>query len=225
MSAKGGREKARSGGTVVHASDFEGFLERLKSPERPAAVLFVGEYRFPSHLWDEALFDGAFRALREAVSEIHSRFSYDAASPDLDLASLHHDLRNPGLFGEARLLVVRRAEGLCRFAGRPRKPNERTPFEAAVVRFERETTGGAALLVSLPTRTAADPLAKDLLAAGGAVVVCSRPEIGAGEASGFSFASAVVEGRGADAIRLLSAILREGLSFVPGKREREPRAL
>ncbi|HET6201826.1 MAG TPA: hypothetical protein VFI25_03360 [Planctomycetota bacterium] len=186
-------------------------------------VLFVGEYRFPAHGFDPSPFDRALEMLRGTEGETHAFFSHDAEGDGFDERALFADLVAAPLFAPARAIAVRRAERLCKFAGRTRKQGERTEFEAASLRFLEGERDGSLLLVSLPTKTEKDPLAADLLGKGGIVVVCPGPE--GEEANGFALASALVEGKSPQALRILETIRRDGLALAPGRRERDPRAL
>lgn len=211
-------------GRIVGPGAMEPFLDGLRGGQAGAVVLFVGEYKFPAHTYDPEAFDRTVEALREASEKTHAFFSHDAQGDGFEERELLSDLLATPLFAPSRAILVRRAEPLCKFEGRTRKKDERTAFEAACLRFLEGTRDGSFLLVTLPTRTEKDPLAADLLAAGGTVVVC--PEARAGEEpSGFSLAAALLEGDPPRAAAIVEGIRRDGLSLAPGKRERDPRAL
>ncbi len=217
-----GKEAPR--GRIVRPEAMERFLDGFRAGSAGAVALFVGEYRFPAHTYDPGAFDRTVEALRGASEKTHAFFSHDAQGDGFEERSLLADLVATPLFAPSRAILVRRAEPLCKFEGRARKKEERTPFEAACLRFLERTRDGSILLVTLPTRTEKDPLAADLVAAGGTVVVSPRAE-GAEEPSGFSLAAALLEGGAPRAAAILEGIRRDGLSLAPGKRERDPRAL
>lgn len=151
-------------------SAFSRLEERLRCGSFPACALIAAASRGGTEPFfgEEAIRLLKGRADREEGCEV---FLHDGEAEEFRLSVICMDLRSPPLFGRTKILVIRRADPLCR-KGSPGE-GDATPFEKAVLHFLNEPNSRGALLACFDRL---DPEAPLFAAAGdaGAFVLEAR---------------------------------------------------